>query len=256
MKIGLANTSPTLGAIALLLSACGSPDSASTTEAPPSESIESGGARSLEGAPVADDELANDGLANGGLADTGELAGAPLATPVGGSPTLVDKAFLRSCLVNFNSEFSLSLLTGQAWDTFVLSPFYIENCGDNSTWIYTEPRNMNHFHLGFEFESSHPFCQGSPFQVGKNIGGNCTDLKEAKKWPRYAANMQFGSGIFWSTPRTCGTSRSIIKTSTASSRSTTSGSTCTCDSLARELRNLRRSSWQSLPRSARMGGRV
>lgn len=110
------------------------------------------------------------------------------------SSDIVEKA-IRSCLIDFNSSTSLSIMPEQAWTTFALSPYYIQNCGDGERWVYTQPLNMDHYHLGFEFQSQYNFCFGNPYKVGQMIASSCANLKDAKLWPRNAQNMQSGSGI-------------------------------------------------------------
>jgi hypothetical protein len=107
---------------------------------------------------------------------------------------IVEKA-IKSCLIDFNDSFLISLMPDQAWTTFALSPFYIQNCGDGERWVYTQPLNMDHYHLGFEFQSQYDFCFGTKPKIGQMIGSSCANQKEAKFWPRNAQNMQSGSGI-------------------------------------------------------------
>lgn len=145
-----------------------------------------------EGRRMTESEVAELLKAQGGPArpEAGDFA------PPAPSPReLAKTAALVRCNVDFNSSNSLSWIPEEAWHTFVYPPFYIQSCNDGVHWVYTSPKNMDHYHLGYEFQSSYNFCFGSPYKVGMQVGSSCTSLKDARYWPRNASNMQSGSGI-------------------------------------------------------------
>jgi hypothetical protein len=114
------------------------------------------------------------------------------AVPESGARPLAKTAALSTCIVDFNSPFSLSLMSDQAYTTFTSSPHYIHGCNSSQYWVYSWPININHFHLVPENSN---YCIGSPYKIGVKSGSNCVSQSDAKNWPRFATNMGGNSGV-------------------------------------------------------------
>ena len=101
------------------------------------------------------------------------------------------KSSFDRCLIDFNSSSALGLMVDQASSTFATWPYYIQTCSSGDFFVYSEPVNLDHFHLMYE----HKHCFGSGVNIGIDSNGNCISQKEAKLWPRQAANMNDDTGI-------------------------------------------------------------
>lgn len=103
----------------------------------------------------------------------------------------LQKSGVDTCMIDFNSPNSLALMPDQAIGTMATWPYYIHYCNSGLYFIYTEPVNLDHFHLNYE----HNYCYDGKLNIGIKSGELCLSSKEAKFWPRYATNMNNDTGI-------------------------------------------------------------
>jgi hypothetical protein len=142
-----------------------------------------------EGRKATDDEVARI------MAARTKLSDAPLPPVIPGgakSPVPLAKASaLSTCTDDFNQSLGLSLIPDHCFNTFAVYPYYIHQC-NSSYWVYSEPLNLDHFHLMPEVSNQ---CYGTSPNWGTKSGSSCINQSDAKLWPRRAANMGTNTGV-------------------------------------------------------------
>ncbi len=119
-------------------------------------------------------------------------------------PAALEKTAATTCPVNFNSSASLSWMVDQCYSTFATWPYYIHGCG--SYWVYSNPLNLDHFHLVPE-ATNH--CYGTNPKWGQQSGTNCINQTDAKYWSRIATNMGSNTGVEFYVKNTSNESRNF-----------------------------------------------
>ncbi len=108
------------------------------------------------------------------------------------APLAKSSAFpLPACTIDFNSSNALMFILDHGYSTFIVSPWYAEQCyGDY--WIRGTAVNISHWHLVAEAANQ---CFGTSPKWGTQSGANCINQTDAMYWPRKAMNMNGNTGI-------------------------------------------------------------
>ncbi len=159
-----------------------------------------------QGSALSESALKAEGLLNIGAKAEQDLADLVREKyePITESNAL-SKVSASNCKVDFNSSSSLSWMVDQCYSTFATWPYYIHGCP--SYWVYTNPLNLDHFHLTPEASNQ---CFGTSPKWGTQSGSNCINQSDAKYWPRIATNMGSNTGVeFYAKSKSDGSSKNM-----------------------------------------------
>lgn len=160
-----------------------------------------GGASASAATKRSDGDSATTSRTSATTSTTGDRGSAAASTPA--APQLLTASGLRpltraeadrltgaqglrgsACEIDFDDDAAISLLPGNAVDTFAYSPWWNQLCGGNYARIY--PTDISHFHLGYVdpavlpcYDADNPF--GTPVGVFAR-GEDCEPIDTVTRW--------------------------------------------------------------------------